>query len=321
MAILVKQWLQRYKLEDYSPARERTRIREHRFGGLLTWGVPEIVAFLPLLLRTSLNLFFIGLIVFLRALHQPIATGITVLICLWFGAYISSLILPSLFDTCPYKSPEATFFYILRRIKDDGLKKTLTHWPFISWSDGEEAVKRNTNKDVETLATVYRTFADRGLELVVRGCLKDLRGSQVIECIMLIISRRLHTYVSEIPRWSSLDTSRITKRCAESLINVLIDTIERLVSNTSSVITVMDDQLAGWVQEAMHCTTYLLRCVEWGTETISFDERLTNVALTILEILVRGGTSADHPLARQLMSVFCARPALLRESFIPSMSH
>lgn len=320
MAILVKQWLQRYKLEDYSPARERTRIREHRFGGLLTWGVPEIVAFLPLLLRTSLNLFFIGLIVFLRTLHRPIAAGITALIALWFGTYILSLILPSLFNTCPYKSPEATFFYILRRIKDDGLKRTLTHWAFISWNDGEEAVKRNADKDVQTLATVDRTFADRGLESVVRGCLKDLSGNQVIECIILIISRRLHTYVSEIAEWASLDTSRITKRCAESLINVLVDTVERLLTDVSSFVAVMDDRVADWIQEAMNCTTYLLRCVEWGTEPTSFDERLTSVMFTVLEILARGGIGADHPLARHLISVFCTRPALLQKSFIPSTS-
>lgn len=305
LGILVKQWLQRFKTEDYSMARERTRLRQHRFEGLELWGVPRIVACLPLILRTSLNLFFIGLIVFLRNLHLPIAIAISFLISLWFMAYIASLILPSLCSGCPYKSPEATLFYIVRRLHKDGWKSTMENWHFISWADGEEEIKRDVSYDVSTLATVDRIFGDISLDRLVRACLKDLRKEQVIDCVRRIITYRLHTKLGVMAQWKSLDTSRITKKCSESLINILLDTFERLESRiTESAIL---QSTVDYIEQALECVIYLIECVDWGTGAASFDDRLMAILSKLMEIAAPlAGLTAS--IEKHVITILSNRP-------------
>lgn len=264
-------------------ARERTRIRQHRFEGLEKWSVPHVVAFLPLLLRTSLNLFFIGLIVFLRKLHLPIAIGISLLISMWFLLYFASLLLPSIYSDCPYKSPEATAFYIARRILRDGWRTTVKGWDFISWTEGEESVKRDSSRDAIALATVDKTFGDRCLDFVLRGCLKDLGKDQVIVCVRRIISNRLHTSVDAISSWTSLDTSRITRRCSEALINILLDTFERLEARDMAAVSLHNT--AEWIKEALNCIFYLLDCIDWGTDAASYDDRLMVIFPKLIDII------------------------------------
>lgn len=266
-------------------ARERTRIRQHRFDGLEKWGVSRIVALLPLILRTSLNLFFIGMIVFLRNLHLPIAIAISFLITLWFAVYFASLILPAFCSDCPYKSPEATIFYIVRRVYRDGWRNTVENWHFISWADGEEAVKRDPSHDVATLATVDRIFGDLSLDRLVRGCLKDLRKEQVLDCVRRIIAYRLHTKLGVMAQWKSLDTSRITRKCSEALVNILLDSLERLDirASDSSIL----QSTTEWMKQALECITYLIECVDWGTDVSSFDDRLMVILSKLMEFTSR----------------------------------
>lgn len=305
LGILVKQWLQRYKTEDYSMARERTRIRQHRFEGLERWSVPHIVAFLPLLLRTSLNLFFIGLIVFLRRLHLPIAIALSLLISMWFLAYFASLLLPSLYSDCPYKSPEATVFYIAGRFLRDGWKTTLKGWNFISWTEGEESIKRDSSYDAITLATVDKTFGDRCLDFILRGCLKDLSKEQVIICVRRIIGNRLHTNIETTSKWQTLNTSRITRRCSEALINILLDTFERLEArglDSASLHTT-----AEWIKEALDCILYLVGCVDWGTDAASYDDRLMVIFPKLMDIASPFSTLASF-IERHIVIILFSRP-------------
>lgn len=285
LGILVKQWLQRYKTEDYSLARERMRIRQHRFDGLMTWSVPGIVAFLPLLLRTSLNLFFIGLIVFVKTLDQTVFGVISSLIAVWFLAYILSSLLPCLYRSCPYKSPEATAFYFIRRMFADGIRRFMRHRKFISWNDNEESVKQDPVYDVHILTTVDKTFSDRTLDHFIRECIKDFPKTQVMLCIRNIISYRLR--ITPIPDWAGLDTSYITKRCSETLINILLDTFDRLeqIFHPSNVAEDIE-----WLSDSLGCIASLIQVTYWGSATASFDERL----MAILPKLMDAATTSQY---------------------------
>lgn len=319
LGILIKQWLQRYKTEDYSLARERTRIRQHRFAGLLRWGIPSLVSFLPSLLRTSLNLFFIGLMIFLRSLFWPVAAVVSVLIGLWFVAYFSFLVFPALFADCPYKSPEAMMFYLARRCAEDGFSATIENVTFISWSDAEELVKTEVSLDLDTLATVDQTFSDSGLQGTIRGCLKDVGKDDVLNCIRRIISSRLHTRADRVSKWWSLNTSRITRCCAETLIHILLDTLERVegyflgLKDTPGRI-----RASRWLGEAMECVIYLLNCIGGDLEMPSLDERLVT-ALPKLIDLVWSWNDVPALIQSDIVAVICSRPSLCQASLTPGM--
>lgn len=310
LGILVKQWLQRYKTEDYSLARERMRIRQHRFDGIMTWSVPGIVAFLPLLLRTSLNLFFVGLIVFVKTLNQTVFGVVSSLIAVWFLAYALSSLLPCLYHSCPYKSPEATAFYFIRRMFGDGIRRFMRHRKFISWNDNEESVKQDPMYDVHILATVDKTFSDRTLDHFVRECIKDFPKTQVMLCIRKIISYRVR--VPLVPDWALLDTSHITKRCSETLINILLDTFDRLEQIFHPSYAVED---IVWLRDSLGCIASLVQVTYWGSAMASFDERL----MAILPKLMDAAATSQYSLEvyESVITVLFNRRVL---NYAPSLS-
>ncbi|KAH8790443.1 hypothetical protein DL96DRAFT_1488062, partial [Flagelloscypha sp. PMI_526] len=74
LSVLAKQWLQVTFCTALSrSARDIALIRHPRFCGLERWKMHEIIGALPLILHTSLALFFVGLFVFIRTLNRSIA--------------------------------------------------------------------------------------------------------------------------------------------------------------------------------------------------------------------------------------------------------
>ncbi|KAK0189514.1 hypothetical protein F5146DRAFT_889464, partial [Armillaria mellea] len=65
ISVLVKQWLHHYMILPSGTPRERSRIRQYRYIGLLKWQVPLIIGVLPMLMHLALAFFFVGLVVFL----------------------------------------------------------------------------------------------------------------------------------------------------------------------------------------------------------------------------------------------------------------
>ncbi|KAG7443217.1 uncharacterized protein BT62DRAFT_982123 [Guyanagaster necrorhizus] len=76
VAVLTKQWIHHYISVPSGTPRYRSRIRHFRYMGLEKWHVPVIVGLLPLLMHSSLALFFAGLVLFLITLHIGIAISI-----------------------------------------------------------------------------------------------------------------------------------------------------------------------------------------------------------------------------------------------------
>ncbi|KAH8797995.1 hypothetical protein DL96DRAFT_1446695, partial [Flagelloscypha sp. PMI_526] len=68
LSVLAKQWLQAYTTVTSGSARDVALIRHLRFVGLEQWKLHEIIGALPLILHTSLGLFFASLFVFVRTL-------------------------------------------------------------------------------------------------------------------------------------------------------------------------------------------------------------------------------------------------------------
>ncbi|KAK0216340.1 hypothetical protein IW262DRAFT_212213 [Armillaria fumosa] len=105
VAVLVKQWLHQYisVISDILP-RDRGSIRQYRYIGLMTWQVPMIIGFLPVLLHISLGLFFAGLSIYLFALDVAIAYVVAAISATAYVAYIACLVLPPLPSQLPIQN-------------------------------------------------------------------------------------------------------------------------------------------------------------------------------------------------------------------------
>ncbi|KAJ3552350.1 hypothetical protein NM688_g4192 [Phlebia brevispora] len=105
-AIVVQQWLREYLAPArYMSVRERVRLRQLRYQSLLSWGVPQIVSILPILIQISLVLFLVGLLYLLETTNIVVFSPFTAFLGLSLLFYITTLVMPFLFRTCPYKSP------------------------------------------------------------------------------------------------------------------------------------------------------------------------------------------------------------------------
>lgn len=104
---MIKQWLQFYITDVTGPSpRDRASIRQFRYMGLSLWAVSPIIEFLPILMGSSLLLFFVGLVLFSQTLSG--SRGITIVVimmtCSLFVFYLGSSLLPLWKPQCPYKT-------------------------------------------------------------------------------------------------------------------------------------------------------------------------------------------------------------------------
>ncbi|KAI0087131.1 hypothetical protein BDY19DRAFT_893639, partial [Irpex rosettiformis] len=107
LAIMVQQWLRGYRLPGHLTIRERVRLRQYRYQGLLDWGVPQIISSLSVLLQISLILFLSGLCYLLSSLDKTVAKSFIALVGVALATYSAFIILPIAFRRCPYKNPIA----------------------------------------------------------------------------------------------------------------------------------------------------------------------------------------------------------------------
>ncbi|PFH48305.1 hypothetical protein AMATHDRAFT_65791 [Amanita thiersii Skay4041] len=119
IGILCNQWLKVFLQEALLPLEHAMPVRQMRFAGFHSWGVPEIIHTLPVVLQWSVLIFFAGVLDLLWSLNRVVAAistvgvGITTVILLFttFAPFVQLMYekSPSL-DRCPYKSPLSWLF-------------------------------------------------------------------------------------------------------------------------------------------------------------------------------------------------------------------
>ena len=114
IGIIVKQWLKEYSTGLYEHSRDIARRRQYRYGNLEKWRVGIIVALIPVLLLVAAVLFLAGLLILLYNTHDTVARVVSVFVGLLFLFVILTTILPAIFRSCCYYSPQARAFFRLR---------------------------------------------------------------------------------------------------------------------------------------------------------------------------------------------------------------
>ncbi|KAJ3532335.1 hypothetical protein NM688_g7439 [Phlebia brevispora] len=105
LAIVIQQWMLVYQSSAYTSVQQAVRLRQLRYYAMRRWGVPWIVATVPILLQVALTLFFAGGWLFLQSLNKTVFTPYATLIAISLGALGGSFVASSISSRCPYKSP------------------------------------------------------------------------------------------------------------------------------------------------------------------------------------------------------------------------
>ncbi len=128
VAILADQWYCHYLKPVDGDPQVRARTRHFGYKGLINSSLTTMVGFLPFLLRQSLDLFFIGLILYLMPQQKEIALVIGIIFLI--PSVIISLvtIYPLIFPTSPYKTLFTTSCYSLVASMLRKLPKDMRHF-------------------------------------------------------------------------------------------------------------------------------------------------------------------------------------------------
>ena len=113
LATLMQQWARRYI--DYAQhrgaPRKQARIRAYMFEGVQKFRMSQAVEAMPLLLHTSVFLFFAGLIEFLFTINNAVARYTLGCVAFFASIYAVLTLLPNLRLNCPYRTPLSWITY------------------------------------------------------------------------------------------------------------------------------------------------------------------------------------------------------------------
>ncbi|KAG6890216.1 hypothetical protein C0995_010227 [Termitomyces sp. Mi166 len=112
LTVLAKQWIQAYTSIIPGGAKTRALIRHFRFQGLVKWKLGDIIGILPLILHSSVAVFFIGLALYISQLSSPICGVVVSITALTLLFYLGTSLIPAVFFDCPYRIP---FLFSLAR--------------------------------------------------------------------------------------------------------------------------------------------------------------------------------------------------------------
>jgi hypothetical protein len=113
LATLMQQWARRYMVyaQHSSAPRKQARIRAYMFEGVMNFRMSQAVEAMPLLLHTSVFLFFAGLIEFLFTYNNAVARYTLGCVVFFASIYVILTLLPHWRLNCPYRTPLSWFTY------------------------------------------------------------------------------------------------------------------------------------------------------------------------------------------------------------------
>ncbi|PPR07529.1 hypothetical protein CVT26_013553, partial [Gymnopilus dilepis] len=189
IGILCLQWLREYQRDAALPHKEAVALRQMRYEGLLYWKVPQILSMLPVLLQSSLVLFFAGLLDLLWSLgHFFVAGSVSAavgLVMLFLGVTTALPAFQHAFTKdkhlrvpqCPYKSPQSWLCYCAGHILFWLITFLDVPWSKFDSPRFHRLLKSATDLDWIRFDLRWREFRDA--DKVVRGVPKKTIKSDV----------------------------------------------------------------------------------------------------------------------------------------------
>ena len=119
----MQQWARRYMVfaQHRSAPRKQARIRSYMFEGVTYFRMSQAVEAMPLLLHSSVFLFFAGLIEFLYTYNNAVARYTLGCVVFFASIYVILTLLPHWRLNCPYRTPLSWFTYYSFQLSLSGL--------------------------------------------------------------------------------------------------------------------------------------------------------------------------------------------------------
>ncbi|KIM29813.1 hypothetical protein M408DRAFT_304765, partial [Serendipita vermifera MAFF 305830] len=114
VSVMALQWVMDYDAaitRGGSSPEDRAKRRQFRYAGVLNWKMGEVIAALPLLLYSSVVLFWVGVIQWMLIIHSTVgyvvAGGATMAALL----YVITTLLAAVFVSAPFRTPLSRGIY------------------------------------------------------------------------------------------------------------------------------------------------------------------------------------------------------------------
>ncbi|KAJ7448587.1 hypothetical protein FB451DRAFT_1103069, partial [Mycena latifolia] len=153
VATLVEQWSREFihKADMHSAPVIRARIFSYLYYGLKRFEMHTVVEIIPLLLHTSLLLFFAGLVAFLIPVNPAVTLVVGILLVIIAVVYLLLTILPLVYVDCPYRTAlSGPFWHLIQQIPS--IRRHLHDTP------GDSGI-RSAPDQTETMVQVMRRKA------------------------------------------------------------------------------------------------------------------------------------------------------------------
>ncbi|KAJ7657225.1 hypothetical protein DFH06DRAFT_1473220 [Mycena polygramma] len=159
IATLLEQWARDFlhRADMRSAPVVRARVFSFTYYGLKRFKMHTVVEIIPLLLHTSLFLFFIGLVAFLLPVNIALTVVVGIILATVTTVYALLTLLPLTHLDCPYRTPLSRGFWSLRQ----SVETVLNRWRLrpskaISQPPGETMVEGVFRKAMEPSSQRYR---------------------------------------------------------------------------------------------------------------------------------------------------------------------
>lgn len=216
IGIVVKQWVREYMAVISLSSKHGVRLRQYRYDGLVAWHVPEIMAFLPILLELSLILFLIGLVDFLLLLQSTAAAIVTTLVALVLLFYVATTIAPIISRHCPFRSPQPWIIVRFQRkiqkwvhrwrlssmLFDQSSPWPLTYPNFANWCERDNLVVWENRRELDLKAVnwIHATFVDDNVQNSLISIVQELEPDHAATLVLTVLSREVHISVSSLAK-------------------------------------------------------------------------------------------------------------------------
>jgi Family of unknown function (DUF6535) len=118
LSVVALQWVVDYDAaitRGGSSPEDRAKRRQFRYAGVLNWKMGEIIASLPLLLYSSVVLFWAGAIQWMWSIHPTVGYVVAAGTALAVLLYVSTTLLAVVFVSAPFRTPLSRGIYWLNQ--------------------------------------------------------------------------------------------------------------------------------------------------------------------------------------------------------------
>ncbi|KAH9854518.1 hypothetical protein C2E23DRAFT_76602 [Lenzites betulinus] len=203
MGIFYKEWLREYNRGTPTNPRELMRVRQHRYLGMRTWRMQEILSTISIFLQFGVGFFIISVVLFAWSLHPIVRLVLNVFAIIWVVFWIGTAFCPLVSNNCPFRSPlsrtifTATYFakWLLRRagLRSASSEHITEDGPMLRTLEHQEQITVDARGSILDTGALYYLYTDHWGDphlAALDACIEDLPKTEALHLVGVIIACR-----------------------------------------------------------------------------------------------------------------------------------